>query len=101
MPTGGAATRPCHHALIAQADGDWGLTLRDSPSVCIGVLVSHVYSGGAAAAAGLQPQDLIVAIGDEIVREAERVRSAPPRGSLRVAIPAHTLLPMARAACCR
>ena len=72
-PCHGSCSSPCNGRCVAQADGDWGLTVRDS-GVSVGVTVASVYSGGAAAAAGLERGDLIVGIGTEIVRSAERVR---------------------------
>ena len=57
--------------LTLTAGGDTGLLVRDHP-LGLGVAVSTVREGSAAAAAGLELSDVILAIGDEIVREAAR-----------------------------
>jgi len=58
---------------LKQDDATWGLTLRDSGG-CVGVLVASIYKGGAAAQAGLQVQDVILAIGNEVCEMRARRR---------------------------
>jgi len=59
---------------IQQEDGVWGLTLRGS-TYSMGAVVASVSGSSAAAAAGIQPQDLILSINGELLRNAEHAET--------------------------